>query len=69
MAPSMRAWPFHHGRKMGKRNHNQFIKRQKELERQRKAAEKMARRQGKGMRGEPAVETVGPQPVAAETEA
>ncbi len=54
---------------MGKRNHNQFIKRQKELERQRKAAEKMARRQGKSMRGEPAAETVGPQPVAAETEA
>ena len=35
---------------MGKRNHNQFIKRQKELERQRKASEKMARRQGKSTR-------------------
>jgi len=65
----MRALPIQARRIMGKRNHNQFIKRQKELERQRKAAEKMARRQGKGMRGEPAVETVGPQPVAAETEA
>ncbi len=54
---------------MGKRNHNQFIKRQKELERQRKAAEKMARRQGKNMRGAPAVETVGAEPVAAEAEA
>jgi len=65
----MRDLPVQARRIMGKRNHNQFIKRQKELERQRKAAEKMARRQGKGMRGEPAVETVGPQPVAAETEA
>lgn len=54
---------------MGKRNHNQFIKRQKELERQRKAAEKMARRQGKRTRGEPAVEAAGTEPVAAEAEA
>lgn len=69
MAPTMRAWPFRHRRKMGKRNHNQFIKRQKELERQRKAAEKMARRQGKSARVEPAVEAVGTEPVAAEAEA
>ncbi len=56
---------------MGKRNHNQFIKRQKELERQRKATEKMARRQGKNMRNEPAVESAGaePEPVQAEAEA
>jgi len=54
---------------MGKRNHNQFIKRQKELERQRKATEKMARRQGKNMRGEPAVESAVEQPAQAEAEA
>ena len=31
---------------MGKQSQNKFIKRQKELERMRKAKEKMARRQG-----------------------
>jgi hypothetical protein len=54
---------------MGKRNHNQFIKRQKELERQRKASEKMARRQGKNMRGEPSEESASAQPAQAEAEA
>ena len=56
---------------MGKRNHNQFIKRQKELERQRKATEKMAKRQGKNMRDEPApaVESAGAEPAQAEAEA
>jgi hypothetical protein len=54
---------------MGKRNHNQFIKRQKELERLRKATEKMAKRQGKNMRNEPAVESVGAEPAQAEAEA
>lgn len=54
---------------MGKRNHNQFIKRQKELERQRKASEKMARRQGKNMRSEPTAEPVGTEPAQAEAEA
>ncbi|MGE5790268.1 MAG: hypothetical protein ACM337_07785 [Syntrophaceae bacterium] len=54
---------------MGKRNHNQFIKRQKELERQRKATEKMARRQSKNMRSEPAEESVGAEPAQAEAEA
>jgi hypothetical protein len=43
----MQALPVQARRTMGKRNHNQFIKRQKELERQRKASEKMARRKGK----------------------
>ncbi len=47
MARRMRALLVQSRRIMGKRNHNQFIKRQKELERQRKASEKMARRQGK----------------------
>jgi len=65
----MKALPVQARRIMGKRNHNQFIKRQKELERQRKAAEKMARRQGKSARVEPAVEAVGTDPVAAEAEA
>jgi len=54
---------------MGKRNHNQFIKRQKELERQRKATEKMARRQSKNMRNEPAAESAGEEPAQAEAEA
>ena len=55
---------------MGKRNHNQFIKRQKELERQRKATEKMARRQGKGMREDgPAVESAGTEPAPTQAEA
>jgi hypothetical protein len=55
---------------MGKRNHNQFIKRQKELERQRKATEKMARRQGKNMReDEPVVESAGAEPAPAQAEA
>ncbi len=54
---------------MGKRNHNQFIKRQKELERQRKATEKMAKRQGKNMRDEPEVESAGAEPAQAEAEA
>ncbi|HET6488708.1 MAG TPA: hypothetical protein VFG28_03015 [Syntrophales bacterium] len=55
---------------MGKRNHNQFIKRQKELERQRKATEKMARRQGKGMREQgPVVESAGTEPVPTQAEA
>jgi len=54
---------------MGKRNHNQFIKRQKELERQRKATEKMARRQSKNMRSEPAEESAGAEPAQAEAEA
>jgi len=54
---------------MGKRNHNQFIKRQKELERLRKATEKMAKRQGKNMRNEQAVESVGAEPAQAEAEA
>jgi hypothetical protein len=60
-----------HRRNMGKRNHNQFIKRQKELERQRKATEKMAKRQGKNMRDEPApvVESAGAEPAQAEAEA
>ncbi|HEX7504247.1 MAG TPA: hypothetical protein VF336_03175 [Syntrophales bacterium] len=54
---------------MGKRNHNQFIKRQKELERQRKATEKMAKRQGKAMRDEPVVESAGAEPAPAQAEA
>jgi hypothetical protein len=54
---------------MGKRNHNQFIKRQKELERQRKATEKMAKRQGKNMRDEPAVESAGAEPAPTQAEA
>jgi hypothetical protein len=54
---------------MGKRNHNQFIKRQKELERQRKATEKMAKRQGKNMRDEPVVESAGAEPAPAQAEA
>jgi hypothetical protein len=54
---------------MGKRNHNQFIKRQKELERQRKATEKMAKRQGKNMRDEPVVESTGAEPAPAQAEA
>ncbi|HTZ39653.1 MAG TPA: hypothetical protein VMB77_05830 [Syntrophales bacterium] len=54
---------------MGKRNHNQFIKRQKELERQRKATEKMAKRQGKNMRNEPVVESASAEPAQAEAEA
>ena len=58
-----------HRRNMGKRNHNQFIKRQKELERLRKATEKMAKRQGKNMREEPAVESTGAEPAQAEAEA
>ena len=58
-----------HRRNMGKRNHNQFIKRQKELERLRKATEKMAKRQGKNMRDEPAVESAGAEPAQAEAEA
>ena len=58
-----------HRRNMGKRNHNQFIKRQKELERQRKATEKMARRQSKNMRSEPAEESAGAEPAQAEAEA
>lgn len=37
---------------MGRRNPNQFIKRQKEMEKKRKAAEKMARRQNKKKRDE-----------------
>ena len=56
-------------RNMGKRNHNQFIKRQKELERQRKATEKMAKRQGKNMRNEPVVESASTEPAQAEAEA
>lgn len=58
-----------HRRNMGKRNHNQFIKRQKELERLRKATEKMAKRQGKNMRNESAVESAGTEPAQAEAEA
>jgi hypothetical protein len=58
-----------HRRYMGKRNHNQFIKRQKELERLRKATEKMAKRQGKNMRNEPEVESAGAEPAQAEAEA
>jgi hypothetical protein len=58
-----------HRRNMGKRNHNQFIKRQKELERLRKATEKMARRQGKNMRNEPEVESADAEPAQAEAEA
>lgn len=54
---------------MGKRNHNQFIKRQKELERLRKATEKMAKRQGKNMREEPAVEPTVAEPAQVEAEA
>jgi hypothetical protein len=59
-------------RNMGKRNHNQFIKRQKELERQRKATEKMAKRQGKNMRNgevEAVVESASAEPAQAEAEA
>jgi hypothetical protein len=56
-------------RNMGKRNHNQFIKRQKELERQRKATEKMAKRQGKNMRNEEVVESASAEPAQAEAEA
>jgi hypothetical protein len=33
---------------MGKQNQNKFLKRQKELERMRKAQEKIARRQNRG---------------------
>jgi hypothetical protein len=61
--------PVQARRTMGKRNHNQFIKRQKELERQRKASEKMARRQGKGTRNasdEESVSNVEAAPVEAE---
>jgi hypothetical protein len=58
-----------HRRNMGKRNHNQFIKRQKELERQRKATEKMAKRQSKNMRNETAVESASAEPAQAEAEA
>jgi len=65
----MQALPIQARRTMGKRNHNQFIKRQKELERQRKATEKMARRQGKNMRNEPAAESAGAESAPAEAEA
>ena len=65
----MQALPVQTRRTLGKRNHNQFIKRQKELERQRKATEKMARRQGKSMRDEPAVESAGTEPAPAQAEA
>jgi hypothetical protein len=65
----MQTMPVQARRIMGKRNHNQFIKRQKELERQRKATEKMARRQGKNMRNEPVVESTGAEPAPAEAEA
>jgi hypothetical protein len=58
-----------HRRNMGKRNHNQFIKRQKELERQRKATEKMARRQGKNARNEPVEDNAGVESATAEAEA
>ncbi len=54
---------------MGKRNHNQFIKRQKELERQRKAAEKMARRQGKIPKSAQDEESVSVEAAPAEAEA
>jgi hypothetical protein len=54
---------------MGKRNHNQFIKRQKELERQRKASEKMARRQGKITRNVSDEESVNNAETAPEAEA
>jgi hypothetical protein len=37
---------------VGKQNQNKFLKRQKELERMRKAQEKIARRQHKGARSE-----------------
>ena len=37
---------------MARRSPNQFIKRQKEMEKKRKAAEKMARRQNKKKRNE-----------------
>lgn len=39
-------WGFSVRRNMAKQSQNKFIKRQKELERMRKAKEKMARRQG-----------------------
>jgi len=58
-----------HRRNMGKRNHNQFIKRQKELERQRKATEKMARRQSKNARNETVEGSVGAESAPAEAEA
>lgn len=54
---------------MGKRNHNQFIKRQKELERQRKASEKMARRQGKIQKSAQDEESVSVEAAQAEAEA
>jgi len=54
---------------MGKRNNNQFIKRQKELERQRKATEKMARRQSKNARNETVEGSVGAESAPAEAEA
>jgi len=65
----MQSLPAQARRTMGKRNHNQFIKRQKELERQRKASEKMARRQGKSTRTAADEESVNIAETAPEAEA
>jgi hypothetical protein len=42
---------------MGKQSQNKFLKRQKELERMRKAQEKLARRQHRGAHSEETAET------------
>ncbi len=65
----MQALPVQARRIMGKRNHNQFIKRQKELERQRKASEKMARRQGRIQKDARDEEPVSVEAAPAEAEA
>jgi hypothetical protein len=43
---------------MARRNQNTFMKRQKEIERKRKAKEKMERRQGKKKKSEESDETL-----------
>jgi len=47
---------------MGKQSQNKFLKRQKELERMRKAQEKLAKRQNKSARTEETVEEATAEP-------
>ncbi len=47
---------------MGKQSQNKFLKRQKELERMRKAQEKLARRQNKGAHTEETGEAAAAEP-------
>ena len=49
---------WYKGRNMARQSQNKFIKRQKELDRMRKANEKMERRQGKKNKTEESKETV-----------